>query len=278
MRRMLDSLNNLRNEYNPSHKEKFEQYRKQFIDFNISKFISPRCKAVVEDQKSEIDTEIGYSVESGAENKCIADKTCAEHNINQFYEEHCCSICLGDFEEGDVLAKSKFQEISNCVHEFHYDCLQTWLSKHDECPICRQNMLVQDLPSQCDNDSRSIKPVIRSNSPHEQISNNILNTFRIRNYDSQDLPLYSISSNSGSSVDENDALGQSNVTNSVFFNNVRRQFRSNNLSTIESDRTLNIELDDSSHDDDHNYFEVVANSTEGDVRHELVHWSEENSA
>ena len=49
-----------------------------------------------------------------------------------------CSICLNDYMDDDILCASKF---SSCGHEFHLNCLQEWLAKHDECPICRQNMI-----------------------------------------------------------------------------------------------------------------------------------------
>ena len=46
-----------------------------------------------------------------------------------------CTICLGDFEEGDRVA-----EIPACSHAFHVECIQTWLSRSNHatpCPICR---------------------------------------------------------------------------------------------------------------------------------------------
>ena len=46
-----------------------------------------------------------------------------------------CTICLGDFEEGDRVA-----EIPACSHAFHAECIQTWLSRSNHatpCPICR---------------------------------------------------------------------------------------------------------------------------------------------
>lgn len=41
-----------------------------------------------------------------------------------------CSICLKN-----IINDNKFK--LKCNHEYHYDCIQQWLNKHDTCPICR---------------------------------------------------------------------------------------------------------------------------------------------
>ena len=49
--------------------------------------------------------------------------------------EETCSVCLEDFKDGDTIKKL------NCNHIFHKDCLQPWLNEHDNCPMCRQNII-----------------------------------------------------------------------------------------------------------------------------------------
>lgn len=43
-----------------------------------------------------------------------------------------CAVCLNGYEEGHDLS-----EIPDCLHFFHKDCLQAWLEKHSNCPLCR---------------------------------------------------------------------------------------------------------------------------------------------
>ena len=50
-----------------------------------------------------------------------------------------CQICLADFEVGDKICWSNNPD---CVHTFHISCLEPWLLKHDECPLCRCPYLV----------------------------------------------------------------------------------------------------------------------------------------
>ena len=64
----------------------------------------------------------------------------------------CCSICLEEYKIGDTIARSntgnnrdKTEEDNNnsnsCSHCFHKDCIVAWLQNHDECPLCRVDMI-----------------------------------------------------------------------------------------------------------------------------------------
>ena len=46
--------------------------------------------------------------------------------------EHC-SICIGEFEEGEGLRQLK------CSHFFHAECIDEWLGKKDTCPLCKSS-------------------------------------------------------------------------------------------------------------------------------------------
>jgi hypothetical protein len=48
--------------------------------------------------------------------------------------ENECSICLNNYEIGDVFIHTK------CKHMFHYKCLEQWVSDHSECPNCRSDL------------------------------------------------------------------------------------------------------------------------------------------
>ena len=47
-----------------------------------------------------------------------------------------CSICLTDDKSGDGL-KMK------CGHVFHANCINTWLERSDNCPMCRKQIKYQ---------------------------------------------------------------------------------------------------------------------------------------
>ena len=51
---------------------------------------------------------------------------------NGSLEEPTCSICLLTLEEGDRIGALR------CRHHFHVDCLKSWLSRKNACPLCSQ--------------------------------------------------------------------------------------------------------------------------------------------
>ncbi|OEL13400.1 hypothetical protein BAE44_0025580 [Dichanthelium oligosanthes] len=48
----------------------------------------------------------------------------------------CCSICLGEFAEGD-----KVKALPRCGHGFHPECVDPWLRDRASCPLCRASLL-----------------------------------------------------------------------------------------------------------------------------------------
>jgi len=54
-----------------------------------------------------------------------------------------CSVCLERYQTGDVLSDSTVLS-KRCFHEFHRECIASWLLSHKECPVCRNIFLRQD--------------------------------------------------------------------------------------------------------------------------------------
>lgn len=57
-----------------------------------------------------------------------------------FGETGYCSICQDDLKEGE-----RIRTIASCQHLFHATCLDEWLSRKPECPMCRKSIPVRDL-------------------------------------------------------------------------------------------------------------------------------------
>ncbi|KAM7277637.1 hypothetical protein ACFE04_004771 [Oxalis oulophora] len=48
-----------------------------------------------------------------------------------------CAVCLNEFQENEKLRK-----IPNCNHSFHIDCIDVWLQRNSNCPICRNSISI----------------------------------------------------------------------------------------------------------------------------------------
>ncbi|KAL4468631.1 hypothetical protein ABPG74_005134 [Tetrahymena malaccensis] len=66
--------------------------------------------------------------------KDLKNKDDAQAQDNNF-----CSICLVEIGVQDKL------RLTICKHLFHSDCLITWISQNENCPLCRQSFLIADI-------------------------------------------------------------------------------------------------------------------------------------
>jgi RNA polymerase subunit RPABC4/transcription elongation factor Spt4 len=51
-----------------------------------------------------------------------------------------CPICQTSFFERNIVRK-----INHCQHIFHTSCIDRWLSNHTTCPVCRSNILTNNM-------------------------------------------------------------------------------------------------------------------------------------
>jgi len=62
----------------------------------------------------------------------------AEKNKNLSSDMKSCPICLDDFEDGTEV------RFLWCLHRFHKKCVDQWLEKHTNCPICKKDFSEMD--------------------------------------------------------------------------------------------------------------------------------------
>ncbi|KAJ4770495.1 hypothetical protein LUZ62_020532 [Rhynchospora pubera] len=61
---------------------------------------------------------------------------------NNSSNDGCCSICLVEYKEGEVL-----RSMPGCGHLFHVQCVDTWLKSRPTCPVCRTSPLTSPVPT-----------------------------------------------------------------------------------------------------------------------------------
>lgn len=63
-------------------------------------------------------------------------KITTSHLMN-VYKGKSCVICCDPFEVGNCLKKL------NCKHEYHDGCIDPWLEKEKNCPVCKQEVDIE---------------------------------------------------------------------------------------------------------------------------------------
>ena len=57
-------------------------------------------------------------------------------------EVSACSICLADYNNGDIIT---YSSTGQCNHTYHKDCIIQWLViGHNSCPTCRNEFIKYD--------------------------------------------------------------------------------------------------------------------------------------
>jgi hypothetical protein len=73
-----------------------------------------------------------------------------EHDDNDSLHEPTCTICFVPLENGDRIGALE------CDHNFHVDCLKTWLKRRNACPLCAAPAAERrQLPDDVTTDRRS---------------------------------------------------------------------------------------------------------------------------
>lgn len=109
-----------------------------FIVFVCTRLICGRFRGVESRQMFEIDSGIDLEQpehpNSGVEPVIVAAIPTMKFNREAFnsMEDVQCSICLGEYQEKEVL-----RIMPKCGHSFHLSCIDVWLRKQSTCPVCR---------------------------------------------------------------------------------------------------------------------------------------------
>ncbi|XP_021717569.1 RING-H2 finger protein ATL66-like [Chenopodium quinoa] len=109
-----------------------------FIVFICTRLICRRVQVTEPrrnvDNEPEIDVEQPEQRTDGLEPFAVAAIPTMKFHRDAFNstEDLQCSICLGDYQEKEVL-----RIMPKCCHSFHLSCIDPWLMKQCTCPVCR---------------------------------------------------------------------------------------------------------------------------------------------
>ncbi|KAL5727719.1 RING-type E3 ubiquitin transferase [Ranunculus cassubicifolius] len=109
-----------------------------FILFVCTRLICGRIRASESREAFELDSTTDLEQQehrtSGLEPIMVATLPTMKFNHEAFEskEDAQCSICLGEYQEKEIL-----RIIPACGHIFHVACIDVWLHKQSTCPVCR---------------------------------------------------------------------------------------------------------------------------------------------
>ncbi len=66
-----------------------------------------------------------------------------------------CSICLENFSKSTIELKDE-EFCTPCNHKFHHDCIKKWFDKKDDCPLCKEILITNDLRQSCSKPLRNL--------------------------------------------------------------------------------------------------------------------------
>lgn len=75
-------------------------------------------------------------------NTHTTEKESLKRKFSPLHPTIVCPICIEPFEPGDEVCWSKS---ARCHHVYHLDCMTEWLMENEECPLCRENYLCNNV-------------------------------------------------------------------------------------------------------------------------------------
>jgi len=118
-----------------------------------------KYKLIGEDELQQEDTSCGIEIEDGDNNdiekgEVQHNTSSSSHNQENIQNSRIrvpaticetrkeCPICLDPYTPGEKMAIT----ITNgCGHAFHDECITLWLLQHDHCPLCRTQLLDENV-------------------------------------------------------------------------------------------------------------------------------------
>ena len=93
------------------------------------------------------------------------DETQDEKIDNYLLEEKTCIICWevsGDIKslQSISIIKYNYSQICQCNGNFHLECLQIWINKNNRCPICREKLNKQIIPTESSNENGTFPYIV----------------------------------------------------------------------------------------------------------------------
>ncbi len=109
----------------------------QLIDFNLKEFVENYLQER-HDNIKQIASELNFN--NCKEIEHFIGKSSKIKKNDPLIKNENCFVCFEAYSEGEYK-----RELPHCKHFFHKKCIDKWLKKKAQCPICRDNVLEEHI-------------------------------------------------------------------------------------------------------------------------------------
>jgi hypothetical protein len=125
-------------EHKESSKKAFNAEKKEGVMEDVSLDDDANTNTSSNTGSSGIDVEKGRQTSQVTNTESTSTLLLLSFWRKQDVENTECPICLERYKPGDTICVSK---VAECDHIFHQECVSAWISKHDDCPLCRIDLM-----------------------------------------------------------------------------------------------------------------------------------------
>lgn len=137
----------------------------QLIDFNLKEFIENYLQER-NDNIKQIASELNFN--NCKEIEHFIGKSSKIKKNDPLINNENCFVCFEPYIEGEHK-----RELPHCKHFFHKKCIDKWLKKKAQCPICRDNILEEHIQHAIVEKAKHFGIELKNNNSIQNLKENI---------------------------------------------------------------------------------------------------------
>ncbi len=140
----------------------------QLIDFNLKEFVENYLQER-QDNIKQIASELNFNNCKEIE-QFIGKSAKVKKEDPLIIQKEQCFVCFEPYLEGEHK-----RELPHCKHFFHKKCIDKWLKKKAQCPICRDNVLEEHIQHAIVEKAKHFGIELKKNNSNEEFNHNLDN-------------------------------------------------------------------------------------------------------
>ncbi len=139
----------------------------QLVDFNLKEFIENYLQER-NDNIKQIASELNFN--NCKEIEKFIGKSSKIKKDDPLIKNENCFVCFEPYSEGEHK-----RELPHCKHFFHKKCIDKWLKKKAQCPVCRDNILEEHIQHAIFEKAKHFGIELKNNNSNKNLEENLNN-------------------------------------------------------------------------------------------------------